>query len=319
VLKDLPFAEDPNLLVGYHTSDDAGVYRLNDESAVVLTVDFFQPIVDDPFDFGRVAAANSLSDIFAMGGRPLAALNIAAFPEGTLPARVLREILRGGAEAVHQAGAVVAGGHTVNNKELIYGLAVFGRVHPSSIVTNRGAKPGDALILTKPLGTGILSTAIRADKLPAEDVAALVAVMTQLNRQASIAMVAHGANACTDITGYGLLGHSLEMARASDVTCEIESVNVPVLPGVHHYAGQGMLTGGGGTNRTFVQDHLSMDAGVDEITQHVLFDPQTSGGLLIAAPEPSIEGLMRDLRETYPDSAVIGQIKKKEHKALVVR
>jgi selenide,water dikinase len=318
-LKDLPFVDDPNLLVGYHTSDDAGVYRLDDESAVVLTVDFFQPIVDDPFDFGRVAAANSLSDVFAMGGSPMAVLNIAAFPEGTLPSRILTDILKGGAEAVRQAGAVVAGGHTVNNKELIYGLAVFGRVHPQGIVTNRGAKPGDAIILTKPLGTGILSTAIRADKLSADETATLVGVMTQLNRQASIAMVAHGANACTDITGYGLLGHALEMGFASNVTCEIDSPRVPFLPGARHYAGQGMLTGGGGSNRTFVEGRISMGEGVDEITQHLLFDPQTSGGLLIAVPESSAAGLLQDLRETCPDSAIIGQIKKKGQTTLVVR
>jgi selenide,water dikinase len=318
-LKGLPFAEDPNLLVGYHTSDDAGVYRLDDESAVVLTVDFFQPIVDDPFDFGRVAAANSLSDVFAMGGRPMAALNIAAFPEGILPARVLRDILRGGAEAVHQAGAVIAGGHTVNNKELIYGLAVFGCVNPKSIVTNRGAKPGDTLILTKPLGTGILSTAMRAETLPAGEIDALTAVMIQLNQQASIDMVAQGASACTDITGYGLLGHALEMAQASGVTCEIASEDVPLLPRAPHYAGQGMLTGGGGTNRIFVQGHISMEAGVDEITQHLLFDPQTSGGLLIAVPESSAADLLQALRATYPDSAIIGKIRKKRQTALIVR
>lgn len=318
MLKGLPFAEDPNLLVGYHTSDDAGVYRLDDESAIVLTVDFFQPIVDDPFDFGRVAAANALSDIFAMGGHPLAALNIAGFPEGELPVEILREILRGGAETVHRAGAVIAGGHTVKDKELKYGLAVFGRVHPKSIITNRSAKPGDDLILTKPLGSGVLSTAIRAGKLTEEEIHALVAVMTQLNQQASIEMVENGANACTDITGYGLLGHALEMALASGVTCEINSASVPLMPGAPNYARQGLLTGGGGTNRIFVQGHIDAQAQVDETIQHLLYDPQTSGGLLISVPEVSGAGLLQALRETYPYSAIIGKIKRKGRNALVV-
>lgn len=305
--------------MGYHTSDDAGVYRLDDESAIVLTVDFFQPIVDDPYDFGRVAAANSLSDVFAMGGRPLAALNIAAFPEGTLPEHILRDILRGGAETVQQAGAVIAGGHTVKDKELIYGLAVFGKVRPDSIVTNRGAKPGDRLILTKPLGTGILSTAIRAEKLPDGEIEMLIGFMARLNQRASIEMIAHGANACTDVTGYGLLGHALEMARESGVTCEIASADVPVMRGALHYAAQGMLTGGGGNNRIFVEGSISMKAGVEENVQHVLYDPQTSGGLLISIPEASADELLRALRNSCPQCAVIGRVMKKGPKPLIVR
>jgi selenide,water dikinase len=314
----LPLVDDPNLLVGYHTADDAGVYRVDDDTAIVLTVDFFQPIVDDPFDFGRVAAANSLSDVFAMGGRPLCALNIAGFPEGDLPAEVLTDIFRGGAEAVRRAGAVIAGGHTVRDKELKYGLAVFGQVHPQSIITNGGAQPGDDLILTKPVGSGVLSTAIRADKLPAGEIEALVAVMTQLNQQASIDMVKHGANACTDITGYGLLGHALEMALASSVTCEIISEKVPLMHGALEYVRQGMLTGGGKTNRSFVEEDISLQTGVDESHQHLLYDPQTSGGLLISVPEAAGRNLLQDLRKTYPDSSIIGKIKNKGRKALVV-
>jgi selenide,water dikinase len=318
-LKGLPFVEDPDLLVGYHTSDDAGVYRIDDESAIVLTVDFFQPIVDDPFDFGRIAAANSLSDVFAMGGQPLAALNIAGFPEGDLPSEVLRDIFRGGAEAVRQAGAVIAGGHTVRDKELKYGLAVFGRVHPEAIITNSGAKSGDLLILTKPLGSGVLSTAIRADKLAGDDITALVDIMSQLNQQASLDMVKHGANACTDITGYGLLGHALELAQASGVTCDINSADLPLMRGALDFAAQGMLTGGGKTNRAFVNGDISIQAGVDEILQHVMHDPQTSGGLLIAVPEASGAGLLHQLRKTYPHSAIVGKITKTGGKSLLVR
>ena len=237
-MEKLPIPVDADVLVGHAGSDDAGVYRMSKDSALVITVDFFAPIVDDPYDFGRIAAANSLSDVYAMGGRPLVALNVAAFPEGKLPAEVLADILRGGVETAAGAGCAVIGGHTVNDAEPKYGLCVVGTVHPDKVVTNGGAQAGDALILTKPLGTGILSTVLKAGKLDAGGVGRLVEVMTTLNDKASAKMLEFGATACTDVTGYGLAGHALEMARAAGLTIRIVSAEVPALEGALAAAGQ---------------------------------------------------------------------------------
>ncbi|MEJ2720272.1 MAG: selenide, water dikinase SelD, partial [bacterium] len=262
-LAGVPVPVDPNLLVGYGGADDAGVYRLSDDTALVLTVDYFPPIVDDPFDFGRVAAANALSDVYAMGGRPIAALNICGFPEGALPAAVLGDILRGGASVAASAGVVIAGGHTVSDKEIKYGLSVVGTIHPDRIIQNRGARVGDRLVLTKPLGTGVLSTKLRAGKLDAGTYAALVDSMTRLNKVASERMLEHEVHACTDVTGYGLLGHGFEMAEASGVCIEISAADVPLLPGAVQAVHETFLTGGAGSNRLFVGDDVAWERPVD--------------------------------------------------------
>jgi selenide,water dikinase len=248
----MPLPVDPRVLVGHAGADDAGVYRLSDETALVLTTDFFTPIVDDPFDFGRVAAANSLSDVYAMGGQPLVALNIAGFPEGKVAPEVLGEILRGGAEMAREAGVAIVGGHTVNDAELKYGLAVVGTVHPDRVVTNAGARPGDALVLTKPLGTGALATALKREQLSSDGLARLTSVMTHLNREAAERMLARGVHAATDITGYGLLGHAHEMAEASGVTLQIDAARVPAIEGALEAVAAGHVPGGAHTNREFL-------------------------------------------------------------------
>ncbi len=299
---------DPNLLVGYGGADDAGVYRLTDETALVLTVDYFPPIVDDPFDFGRVAAANALSDVYAMGARPLAALNICAFPEGALPASILGDILRGGASVAASAGVVIAGGHTVSDKEIKYGLSVVGTVHPDRVIQNSGARLGDHLVLTKALGTGVLSTKLRAGKLDADTYSVLIDSMTRLNKDASERMLERNVHACTDVTGYGLLGHALEMAVASDVCLEFSLVDVPLLSGAVDAVRDNFLTGGAGSNRLFVGDDVVWERPVDDILQHLLYDPQTSGGLLIALPEAQCDALMGDLADAGLDVADIGRV-----------
>jgi len=308
ILKSFPLQVDPNLIVGHDGVDDAGVYRIDDERAVVLTVDFFAPIVDDPFDFGRVAAANSLSDVYAMGGRPFAALNIAAFPEQTFPDEVLGDILRGGADVAKQAGVVIAGGHTVSNEEIKYGLSVVGLVHPDRIITNAGAKPGDALILTKAIGTGVLATALKAEDLPDDEYKSLVDSMTMLNRAGAELMEKHNVRGCTDITGNALLGHGFEMAEASGVTLEIRAADVPVLPGTHAAVEKHYLTGGEAKNRAYVGDAVVCDTGIDETTEHILYDPQTSGGLLMAVPSSQGTELLKDLHKTHKNAAIIGQV-----------
>ncbi len=307
ILDKISAGDDPNLIVGHNLADDAGVYSIGEDRALVQTVDFFPPIVDDPFDFGRIAAANALSDIYAMGAVPLTALNIAAFPEGDLPEEVLYDILRGGNEIAREAGAAVIGGHTVKDQELKYGLAVTGLIDPSLLVKNDGAHAGGDIILTKPLGSGILATALREDKLDGKDYDAMVDVMIRLNARASSIMVEFNAEACTDVTGYGLLGHALEMAEASGVCIEIFSGEVPVMRGAIDHAAAGMLTGGGNTNREFLEGKMEISGQIDENLLHVLFDPQTSGGLLIAAL-PGEGAKIIDLLKTYdPQAAVIGR------------
>lgn len=304
--------------MGHAGSDDAGVYRVSEESALVLTVDFFPPIVDHPFDYGRIASSNSLSDVYAMGGRPLVALNVAGFPENKLSPDVLAEILRGGADTAERAGCAIVGGHTINDAELKYGLAVVGTIHPDRIVTNAGARPGDALILTKPLGTGLLSTALKQEQLDTEAERRLVETMAALNDVGSARMVEHGATACTDITGFGLGGHALEMANASEVTIRIESASVPLMEGALWAAKRGYLTGGGNANRRFVQGQAEIDPAIDEHQLHVLFDPQTAGGLLIALPPRQAPVLLGSLRQSCPDATVVGQCLSREEVALII-
>jgi len=281
VLRHLPPPTDPNLLVGANLADDAAVYRLSDDLALVQTVDFFTPIVDDPYTFGQIAAANSLSDVYAMGARPLTALNIVGFPIKTLPAQILAEILRGGADKAREAGVPIVGGHTVDDAEPKYGLSVTGVVHPERYITAHGGQPGDVLILTKPLGTGAVSTALKAGGAATTHIHQAVRWMTTLNRAASSAMLAARAHAATDITGFGLLGHLLDLCRASKVGARIDSAAVPFLPGALAYAQQGFVPGGTQSNLSYVSPFVEF-GGTDGVVQALLGDPQTSGGLLIA-------------------------------------
>ncbi|MBN4076512.1 selenide, water dikinase SelD [Gemmatimonas aurantiaca] len=285
VLGDLPKSADPNLLVGFNHADDGGVYKISETQALVQTLDFFTPIVDDPYWFGKIAAANALSDVYAMGGKPLTALGIVCFPEATMPISILKEILRGGADIVAQAGAVIVGGHSVKDSELKYGLSITGMVHPDKFTSNEKAKVGDTLFLSKPLGTGIVCTAIKRDKASAEVTQRVMEQMATLNREAAEVALSAGVQCMTDVTGFGLLGHALEIAKASNVTLEFNVKNIPIIPEALEYAKAGLVTGGGKSNKEFIGDALSVTGEIDENLMHILFDPQTSGGLLICAPE----------------------------------
>jgi len=282
-LAGLPQHSDPRLIVGRETYDDAGIFVLSDDLALVQTVDFFAPIVDDPYTFGRIAAANALSDVFAMGGEPLTALNIVGFPVGKLPLTVLTDILRGGHDTVHAAGAVIAGGHTIIDEELKYGLSVTGRAHPKRLLTNAAAQPGDVLILTKAIGTGLLATAGKHGELGAADYETMVASMTTLNAEASRAALALGVRCATDVTGFGLLGHALHIARASDVTLIIHVTAVPILPGARAAWKRGARTGGAERNVDWLETEVAWGMTPDA-ERALLTDPQTSGGLLAAVP-----------------------------------
>ncbi len=309
VLKDLPLRKDPKVLVGLETSDDAGVYQLNDEIALIQTADFFTPIVDDPYTFGQIAVANALSDVYAMGGKPLTALNLVAFPIKTLPASVLKEILRGGLSKMEEAEVALLGGHTVEDPEIKYGLAVTGVVHPKRILTNAGAKPGDQLVLTKPLGTGIIATALKGGMASDEAVTKMVEGMVALNRKASEWMQAFSSHACTDITGFSFIGHALEMAMASQVGMVIQSRNIPLLPEAMEYARLGLLTGGGHSNRQFFSCRVEADTNLSPLLMDILYDPQTSGGLLISLPPREAEKLVEVMkREEKIDSSIVGEV-----------
>jgi selenide, water dikinase len=321
-LRGLQPAADPNLLVGFDLSDDAGVYKLSADTALVQTVDLFTPIVDDAYDYGQIAAANALSDIYAMGGRPVTALNIAAFPRQSLPFEILGEILRGGFDKAREAETALIGGHTVENAEPLYGLSVTGLVHPDRIATNSGAHPGDVLVLTKPLGTGIVSTAIKREACPDEIANFAIESMKRLNRRACDAMIETGIHAavraCTDITGFGLLGHAAEMARASGVILEIEARAVPLLPGVEELAEGGFVTGGAARNAAHLGDFVEWHGALPEFLHHALFDPQTSGGLLICVAPDSASDFMRALSYRGVRGTTIGEAKAGEAR-LVVR
>ncbi len=309
----MPLESDPNLLVGIETADDAGVFKISEEIALVQTVDFITPIVDDPFLFGQIAAANALSDVYAMGGTPLTALNIVGFPRETLDLSILTEILRGGLLKVHEAGAVLLGGHTVNDLELKYGLSVTGRVDPGKVVSNRGARAGDALVLTKPIGTGIISTAQKAGMADAAIAGEALDSMLQLNKKAAAAMIASGAHACTDITGFGLLGHGFEMAHASGCAFRLFYSRIPMLRGAKEYAASGLVPGGAYCN----QDHFGLEiyfsSGVPEAERILLYDPQTSGGLLIAVPDDRSAELLKRLEgDGISSAALIGEVVERE-------
>jgi selenide,water dikinase len=309
VLRGLSLTTHPDLLVGLAVSDDAAVYRLSDELALVQTVDFFPPIVDDPYTYGAIAAANALSDVYAMGGRPIMALAVAGFPE-QLPAAVVAAILQGGADKVAEAGAVVAGGHTTVDQEPKYGLCVTGTVHPARVLTKGGARPGDRLLLTKPLGTGVITTAHKRGAVAPEHYAAAVESMLRLNRAAGELAAQAGLRGATDITGYGLLGHAGELARASAAGLRIELARVPLLPGAHEYARRGIVPGGLGRNRSYLLEDgfVTLAGGLDPARAELLFDPQTSGGLLLAVPEERAALLQAQLQEAGEQSWEIGAV-----------
>ncbi len=300
-------ASFPDLLVGLDGPDDAAVYRLSDELAIVQTVDFFPPVVDDPYTFGAIAAANAMSDIYAMGGEVLMALNVASFPQSLDPT-ILGEIVRGGAEKVAEAGGVIAGGHTLYDDEPKYGLAVTGTIHPDRILAKGGARPGDALVLTKPLGTGIILTAARDGVDEADYASGAVASMLMLNRHASHLAREFGAHAMTDVTGFALLGHAQEMASRSSVRIVIEASRAPALAGALEYAARGIVTGGAGRNRAGLAEHVTVGEGVAEAVGHLLFDPQTSGGLLIALNPVSAKMLVARLHEDGLPGAIVGRV-----------
>ncbi len=305
VLKKLPPVTDPRVLVG--TEDDAGVYRLSDDLAIVQTVDFFTPIVDDPYDFGAIAAANALSDIYAMGGRPLTAMNLVAFPkEG--PIDVLGEIVRGGADKAAEAGVSIIGGHSIDDREPKYGMAVTGVVHPGKLVLKAGARPGDRLVLTKPLGIGILSTAIKAGRAPEDMIAVAVKQMKTLNRTASEVMVAAGVRGATDITGFGLLGHLHEMLHTSGVSARLRISDIPVMEGIRDLV-RFSVPGGTRANLRFMDGKVEWGPGISEDEKLILADAQTSGGLLIAVPEADLGKLLEGLASHGVETrAVIGRI-----------
>ena len=296
MLHSLPKFDHADVIVGTETSDDAGVYRLRPDLAIVNTVDFFTPIVDDPYIFGQVAAANALSDIYAMGAEPKTALNIVAFPKGKMDIQILGEIMKGGAERIQEAGAVVIGGHSIIDEEIKYGMAITGVIHPDRVIRNVGVQEGDALVLTKPLGTGIIATALKKGKAPKESIQAAISSMIALNDTASKIMRNYRVHACSDITGYGLLGHALEMASGSSVTLILESAKLPLLHRAPRLAEKGYLTGGCKRNREYLKDKISVDKSIREGLVEVAFDPQTSGGLLIALPQRYAGKLVEELQ-----------------------
>jgi selenide,water dikinase len=307
VLGRLPRQENPNVLVGFDKADDAGVYRLNDSLAIVETVDFFTPIVDDPETFGMVAAANALSDVYAMGGKPVTALAVACFPAKGDP-DILEQIMRGGLTKINEAGCVVIGGHSVADDEIKFGYAVIGLIDPSKIRTNSGARPGDDLVLTKRLGTGVISTALKRGMASDEHVAAMVESMLQLNAAAGEAISRHDVHAATDITGFGLLGHGREMAQGSDVGFEIDHTELQFLPGAIEYAEQRTFPGGQKSNKDFAECMVAMNGSVPEHIAELLYDPQTSGGLLISIAPEGARSLMAELEAAGVPVSKIGKV-----------
>lgn len=304
----MPKINDPNLLIGITTSDDAAVYKISNDTAIVETVDFFTPVVDDPYTFGQIAAANALSDIYAMGARPLFALNIVAFPSKKLPLEILEEILKGGADKVREAGINVVGGHSIDDPEPKYGLVVTGLVHPEKVIANSTATVGDSLVLTKPLGIGIITTAIKREKASKAAIEKVVSVMSALNKEASEAMVEVGVSAATDITGFGLLGHLLEMVQGSGVGARIYLDRVPVIEEAWGYVREDIVPGGTKANLDYVNPCVHWGDGISEDEKLVLSDAQTSGGLLISVPREKEGVLLSSLRERDLTGAIIGEI-----------
>jgi selenide,water dikinase len=303
------FPVPKELMVGIETADDAAVYKLNDEQALIATTDFFMPIVDDPYDFGRIAATNAISDVYAMGGTPIMALALVAMPIDKLPIEVIGEIIRGGESVCAEAGIPIAGGHTIDSVEPIYGLVVMGLVHPDKLKRNADAKPGDKLILGKPLGVGILSAALKKDALDAAGYAAMIANTTKLNKPGKSLSLLPGVHALTDVTGFGLLGHTLELARGAQLTAKINMQQVPLLPNVQQLAESGYITGASGRNWAGYGDDVTLADGVTPVQQMLLTDPQTSGGLLVSCDAGSVDEVLALFRhEGFADAAVIGEM-----------
>ncbi len=310
--------KDERLIVGLETSDDAAVYKINEELAMIQTLDFFTPVVDDPFTFGQIAATNSLSDVYAMGGDPKLAMNIVCFPNCLSP-DVLAEILKGGADKVKEAGAVVVGGHTVEDEEPKYGLSVSGFIHPDKVLTNSNAKVGDLLIITKPLGLGIINTAIKGELADKDAYDIAVKLMTTLNKYGKEAIdKVGGVSSLTDVTGFGLVGHGVEMAKGSGVTIKIDHKKLPIIPQALEYASMGLVPAGAYANREHTADDIYIDKKVPKDVEDVLFDPQTSGGLLISVKESKARELLEALKDTPTESAIIGYVVEREDKYLIV-
>ncbi len=314
LLASIPMKVDPNLLVGTDTHDDAGVYKINEDTALIFTTDFFPPVCSDPADFGMIAAANSLSDVYAMGGKPLMVLNLSMFPSKSIPLEVLRDILAGGQQKIDEAGALTVGGHTIEDTPPKYGLAVVGLVHPDKVITNSAAKEGDVLILTKAIGTGVTIAAHRLGMDTPEGYAAAIGGMKQLNARGAEVMQKYGVKAATDITGFGLGGHLLKMAQGSGVAIELDAASVPLLPGVEELIDEGCIPGAALRNLDFISPDTFFSPSLPLVRKMALCDPQTSGGLLICVPEAGAQAMLADLREAYPCSAVIGRVKPRSDK-----
>jgi len=309
---------DPNLLVGFDKADDAGVYRLRDDLALVQTLDFFTPIVDDPFDYGRIAALNSINDVWAMGGTPVTAMAITCFPKKGVDFDILKEIMRGGLSVLTENKVALVGGHSVDNEQIMFGYSVTGVIDPNHIATNAGARPGDVIILTKPIGTGVISTGIKRAKASPEVVAESIATMMTPGKYAAEAIAKFDLKGATDVTGFSLLGHAWEMACASNVTIEIDSASVPLINGALELAVSGMLTGADKTNREYVGDDVEISSAIDPNLVKLFYDPQTAGGLLLAVAEDRAKNVLAELRANYPRADVIGRLTKRGMKAIQV-
>lgn len=310
---------DPNLIVGFDLADDAGVYRLSDDLALVQTLDFFTPIVDDPFDYGRIAALNSINDVWAMAGTPITALAITCFPKKGVEFSILAEIMRGGLEILTQNGVALLGGHSVDNEQIMFGYSVTGVIDPNKVASNAGARAGDVIILTKPIGTGVISTGIKFAKAPADVAASSVETMLTPGKAAAEAMRELDVKGATDVTGFALLGHAWELARASQVTIEIDSSRVPLLPGALELASAGLLTSGDKTNREYVGEDIEIAPSVSKETGSLLYDPQTAGGLLISIPSELANALLARLREAYAHAEIVGRVLERGSHSLVVK
>ncbi len=305
----MEFPDHPDLLVGMDSPDDAGVYRITGDIAIIQTVDFFTPIVDEPYWFGQIAAANALSDIYAMGGKPVTAMNLVGFPSGKMDIGILREIIKGGIDKLNEAGVVLVGGHSVEDSELKYGLSVTGLVHPGKVLLKKNLKAGDRLVLTKPLGTGIINTAIKAGLATEELIGRVTSLMAALNKNAAGIMAKFDVHACTDITGFGLLGHVAEMVEGTGVGIEIRASQVPVITEAFEFASMGFVPAGTHKNRDFRKDMVEFSPGIDNVMKDILFDPQTSGGLLISVSKTEASALVNELKNAgVPESAVIGNV-----------
>ena len=311
--------DDPNLLVGFDKADDAGVYRLRDDLALVQTLDFFTPIVDDPFDYGRIAALNSINDVWAMGGTPVTAMAITCFPKKGVDFSILQEIMRGGLSVLTENKVALVGGHSVDNEQIMFGYSVTGLIDPNHVATNSGARPGDLIILTKPIGTGVISTGIKRAQVSPEVVAESVSTMMTPGKFAAEAIQKFDVKGATDVTGFALLGHAWEMACASEVTIEIDSARVPIINGALELATAGLMTGADKTNREYVGEDVEIDSHIDSNLVKLFFDPQTAGGLLLAIPAEKADDLLSALRSDYLRAEIIGRVNEGSERRIVVK